>query len=365
MDPDIGLTEEEIEEQRRKIGDPRRIYTRSDEQYPDARFRPSYVDPSMEKPVYQGMKTGGAEESEISPIDFVSEVPTLAKGAAKGFPALMAMIKKKGPNLPEDMSLLDRIKLAAKRSGVKAPEMEAAQAEREALRNQPKDYFDKIREKSSKEIFEENEKKLAEEAAAREASRIDRAKEMGFDTETPYYHATDKSFNEFDPNFGKNAKASFFTPNPKFIDALSNSGYFSKEKQHIIPVYTRAKNIFDYENPKHLEMLDKAFENKYTYYGTPIIPSRQGARFGDWEIMERPDIQKAIKDLGFEGFNLKEGKTKNLGIFNPSHIRSKFAEFNPEMKDSADFMAGIAGAGLSFDQIKELLNKKSTDKDEL
>jgi hypothetical protein len=164
IDPDLRQAYEALAEEKAKLADPRRLYTRSDQLYPDPRFRPSYVDPSMEKPVYKGMMGGGAEESEMSPIDFVSEAPMLAKGALKGIPAMLATIKKKGPNLPDDMSLLDRIKLATKRSGVKAPEMEAAQAEREALRNQPKDYFDKVREKANQKIFDENEKKLAEEA---------------------------------------------------------------------------------------------------------------------------------------------------------------------------------------------------------
>jgi hypothetical protein len=109
MDPDIGLTEEEIEEQRRKIGDPRRIYTRSDEQYPDARFRPSYVDPSMEKPVYAGMAGGGAEESEMSPLDFVPEAAAVGKMAAKGFPAIMGALRSKPgikvmPSFAEDLA---------------------------------------------------------------------------------------------------------------------------------------------------------------------------------------------------------------------------------------------------------------------
>lgn len=175
IDPDLKKAYDALIEERKKLADPRRFYTRSDQLYPDRQFRPDYVDPSMEQPVYQGMLPGGAQESDISPLDFISEVPALAKGALKGFPALVGMIKKKAtPDLPSDMSLLDRIKLAAKRSGVKAPEMEAAQAEREALRNQPKDYFDKARQKDTQRIFDENaksiqeleKKKLAEKAAS-------------------------------------------------------------------------------------------------------------------------------------------------------------------------------------------------------
>ncbi len=62
--------------------------------------------------------------------------------------------------IPESMSLLDRIKLAAKRSKIKAPEMEAAQLEREALRNQPKDYFDRARRTATEKDFNRLQEKL-------------------------------------------------------------------------------------------------------------------------------------------------------------------------------------------------------------
>jgi len=395
MDPDIGLTEEEIEEQRRKIADPRRIYTRSDEQYPDARFRPSYVDPSMEKPVYQGMKTGGAEESEISPIDFVSEVPTLAKGAAKGFPALMAMIKKKGPNLPDDMSLLDRIKLAAKRSNVKAPEMEAAQAEREALRNQPKNFFDNVREKSSKEIFEENEKKLAEEAAAREASRIDRAKEMGFDPSKTWYHGSAspdiQNFDTYGSNYGLFGQGSYFTDNPEIASSYTSKGIKRLLREGktpaptVYPVNLKTKNpivmeeisnipewkkaagpdfahIFENisENSKLTnEQVYRLIEDELASQGVPVV---EGA---EWvQNILRNKGHDSVKHIG--GGRVGNGPKHNVTIvLDPNQIRSIFAKFDPAMKESGDILAGLAGAGLSFNQIKELLNKKSTDKDEL
>lgn len=381
MDPDIGLTEEEIEEQRQRIADPRRIYTRSDELYPDARFRPSYIDPSMEKPVYAGIAGGGAEESEISPIDFAPEAPMLAKGALKGLPALLATIKKKGPNLPDDMSLLDRIKLAAKRSGVKAPEMEAAQAEREALRNQPKDYFDKVREKSSKEIFEENEKKLAEEAAARKAYKSE--------FEPGWYHGTrdektgGKVIEEFNPN-------SFFTKDPNFASRYSQA-YNNEPGAQIIPASLNIKKFFNPEDPSHLKTLEDSLikhyqtnpemrmfekmlypdENYFTdplkraKYITDSLKQKINAKESTWTVLEDKNIEQALKNAGYEGALLKEADTPTAISYVPKNIRSPFAKFDPAMKESGDILAGLGAAGLSFDQIKELLNKKSTDKDEL
>jgi len=81
IDPDLKQAYEALIEERKKLADPRRIYTRSDQLYPDPRFRPDYIDPSMEEPVYQGIAPGGAEESEMSPIDFIT--PGMLSGGAK------------------------------------------------------------------------------------------------------------------------------------------------------------------------------------------------------------------------------------------------------------------------------------------
>jgi hypothetical protein len=91
------------------MADPRRLYTRSDEMYPDSRFRPSYIDASMEKPVSAGIAGGGAEESEVSPLDFAPEATAIGKMAAKGFPAIMGALKNKSgikvlPSFAEDLA---------------------------------------------------------------------------------------------------------------------------------------------------------------------------------------------------------------------------------------------------------------------
>jgi hypothetical protein len=383
IDPDLKKAYEALIEEQKKLADPRRIYTRSDQLYPDPRFRPDYVDPSYEKPVYKGMLPGGAEESDISPLDFITEVPSLAKGALKGFPALMGVIKKKaGSELPEEMSLLERIKLAAKRSGVKAPEMEVAQAEREALRNKPKDFFDKAREKSSKEIFEENEKKLAKKAAA------DKAFKEEF--EPGWYHGTNeektngKIIEEFYPD-------SFFTKDTNF--ASNYSGYLRGEKgSQVIPISLNTKNFFNPENASHLKTLEDSLTKHYEtnpemrlfekmlypeyadYHTDPVkrakfiidaLKQKIKSNESTWAVLEDKNIEQALKNAGYEGALLKEMGSPTAISYAPKNIRSPWAKFDPAMKDSADYLAGLAAAGLSFDQIKELLNKKQTDKGEL
>ncbi|MFO0204127.1 MAG: hypothetical protein ACK528_13465, partial [Alphaproteobacteria bacterium] len=277
------------------------------------------------------------------------------------------MIKKKGPNLPEDMSLLDRIKLAAKRSNVKAPEMEAAQAEREALRNQPKDYFDKVREKSSKEIFEENEKKLAEEAAARKAYKAE------FDANPTVYHGSqNNTIEEFIPSKeGMSGPGVYTTTNPEVASEYATgklSGVFGKKPSSsnptVYPLKVRGK-LFDRENAQDvwdvLRHQDPSLPHVDFSGEWWKDPSKLKAY--DSQIKNLRNYPEAVKKSGmYSGIKVDDN---NVVVFEPKNVRSPFAKFDPDMKESGDILAGLAGAGLSFNQIKELLNKKSTDKDEL
>jgi hypothetical protein len=85
------------------------------------------------------------------------------------------------------------------------------------------------------------------------------------------------------------------------------------------------------------------------------------------------DLLKQAKQAGHDSAIFKNtfdgnptDKPVDIGvIFKPNQIRGKFAEFDPSKASSSDLLAGLAAAGLSFQQIKKLLNKKSTDKDEL
>jgi len=366
IDPDLRQAYEALAEAKAKLADPRRIYTRSDELYPDPSHRPSYIDPSMEKPVYKGMLGGGAEESEISPIDFISEVPSLAKAGLKGVPALLATIKKKGSELPEDMSLLERIKLEAKRSGVKAPEMEAAQAEREALRNRPKDFFDRTREQANQKIFQENEKKMAEEAAAREAFKSE--------FNVPVAHGTSsektggKVIDEFIPSstnapHGEGIHTSGLDKNIPYNENY-RSNYFNTYAENqggqVYPLQIRGKKVFNFDEsqPSHIKNLIPSFGESFDK-----LAQLTGKSADELEGLSRREIEQLIKQYPehFESLSFN----KQFKTFEPKNVRSPWAKFDPAMKESGDILAGLAAAGLSFDQIKELLNKKSTDKDGL
>jgi hypothetical protein len=101
----------------------------------------------------------------MDPLAMIGSVkfPKVGKAIGSAQKEVTPMIKKYGNavgnELPADMSMMDRIKLAKERSGpirqMETFEQAANSKELERLRNLPKDYFDKAREKASNNYFNE------------------------------------------------------------------------------------------------------------------------------------------------------------------------------------------------------------------
>jgi hypothetical protein len=117
-------------------------------------------------------------------------------------------------------------------------------------------------------------------------------------------------------------------------------------RANIMPLYVRAENTFDYENPDHIKIIKPAIEKRHSHY-TPNDVSILGTykmdltkidmgRFkeaqikndianiekGRWQSIEYEDIQKAIKDAGFDSFYVEESGRKNLAVYSPNQVKS-------------------------------------------
>ena len=172
----------------------------------------------------------------------------------------------------------------------------------------------------------------------------DRAKAMGFGDET-YYHGTNKDFNSFDPKkTTTNIESTYLAKDPDMADMFSNS-QGSYDGSMVMPLKIKG-DYFDYNNPKHYDRLDKAFEqgDNIGYdnlYDWRDAQNMEEFKAGNWEQFENKPFANLTKKAGFDGLNLKEFGTQkldNVAAYNPANIRSKFAHFNPKM-------AGIGGAG--------------------
>jgi hypothetical protein len=84
-------------------------------------------------------------------------------------------------------------------------------------------------------------------------------------------------------------------------------------KPNILPVYVRAERPFDFENQEHLDDL-RSMPGVAVHY--------QRIRRGEWSSIEEPEVQEAIRDLGFDGFYVKEGGKKNLAVYRPDQLKS-------------------------------------------
>ena len=203
------------------------------------------------------------------------------------------------------------------------------------------------------------------------------------------YHGTARDISEFRP---KQANAIFLTYDPRFAEGFADrsedfmiSELFktlsveerqslrkqyekiaSKNKTNLIdelrdliraklptrsnvmPLYVRAENPFDFENKSHVDPL-----TSYLKDNVPEIKDIDGSilnlsdviksvKEGRWTAIESQGVQDAIKNLGFDGFYVVEGITKNLAVYDPNQIKSAIGNIGTFARDNNDIRYSIA-----------------------
>lgn len=166
------------------------------------------------------------------------------------------------------------------------------------------------------------------------ASRLARAKEMGFDTDQTFYHGTDRPFTSFNSSFNENYPfAAFFADSPRSASEYAMSkAQFGNGAPSVMPVYVRP--------------------------GRQKVHDAKGARFDEIDIDE---LAVRAAKAGHDSLYVRNvidpgGEMERLGgtmvVFNPKNIRSTNAAFDPAQSNSSNIMAshaapaiGAAGAG--------------------
>ena len=165
-----------------------------------------------------------------------------------------------------------------------------------------------------------------------------------------------------DNHYANERNAVFLSPNPQFTENFSVQGYTDVGQaptSYPLKVVGDTK-VFDFENPQHLEMLKQKYAELFplkTIGKEGYVPSEESIRMhtinkrienlpndvNNWPAMENKDFQRAIQELGFDAFHVNERGTKNIGVYDPSTLRSPFAAFDPFRKDVATATAmGVA-----------------------
>ena len=165
-----------------------------------------------------------------------------------------------------------------------------------------------------------------------------------------YYHKYSAEYNkepvEIDtlrPGSGKTGtNAINLTPDREFANNFTNSLSFYKpinetsvhgNGEAIYPVHVQVKNPFDYENPEHIKLLeDKLKNDKFTVSLYPAVKTKglkalhenvKANNKGDnWTEIENYRAQKQIRDLGFDGYYMREKGIKNLAVYKPNQVKS-------------------------------------------
>jgi hypothetical protein len=122
-----------------------------------------------------------------------------------------------------------------------------------------------------------------------------------------------------------------------YIDVRKEIGRNLGSGQNIMPLYVRSENPFDYENPEHVKKLIEKIKTKDKAF---VRNRTQDLEDGDWATIEHPIAQKAIKDLGHDGFYVFEANEKNLAVYEPSQLKSAIGNIgtfdinNPDIRYS-------------------------------
>jgi hypothetical protein len=94
-------------------------------------------------------------------------------------------------------------------------------------------------------------------------------------------------------------------------------------RANVMQLHVNAQNPFDYSNPEHVDAVLGELNKMIDPWGQPRGRGMEGIlREGNWEDIEKQHVQQAIKNLGHDAFWVKEGGVKNLGVYNPTQLKS-------------------------------------------
>ncbi len=183
-----------------------------------------------------------------------------------------------------------------------------------------------------------------------EASRMQRARDMGFDTDTVYYHGSKNSdFDEF--------RTPAFLANDK--EYASHYAGISKHEGSpgMIPAYINKDGVLDTRTPEGKKLYDQ-FKSESTFnpeYEQHLMPSGL-PEYDDWRFFNWLE-EKNIKPKGIH-LDEMNGET-SVKIFDPKNIRSKFATFDPSKKNSTNILAGGLLGAVGINALNNQLERKN------
>ena len=167
-----------------------------------------------------------------------------------------------------------------------------------------------------------------------------------------YYHISpNPDIEEFEINqlssFGDNETrgAIYFTSDPKYtedileeLESIWGDDKVNPPRYTTYPVKIKKGKIFNFNDKQEVKKLEAALSNEGYNLG-PFLPIKYGA----YETLEQPEIQKILKEQGYRGYMTSEPGT--VGLFYPEDVRSIFGKFNPEDAKSSNILKAVVPVG--------------------
>lgn len=188
-----------------------------------------------------------------------------------------------------------------------------------------------------------------EALAMDEASRMARAREMGFDTSRPLYVSSLEPIEEFKPHgrFGghKGISGISLTDNPemanRYLDRFGDFRYDGKPfKKHVMKVYIRPGEISEFSGPlRGGPQTGAPLPDNYKWpaaldgVDTAIFPDAVNKRGGVKHVE-----QGAKSSISGNEYILRD----------PSRVRLATAAFDPAKRGSSDLLAALGLGGLGY-----------------
>ena len=188
-------------------------------------------------------------------------------------------------------------------------------------------------------------KKVTDELPMDTASRMARAKEMGFDTEKLLYRGTtEKGAKAAKPSF-EAGEGVFLTDNPDVAEIFryprewgeSITGKFDEVSGEYIDIEPGDLQELFARIKKPLRLNAKDAE-KFTYDTAFQSKTIRNAKNSDYDSIVVPSVKEGVGDW------VEEGTT--YVVLDPKNIRARSAKFDPSKKTSANLLAGAAGGML-------------------
>jgi hypothetical protein len=203
---------------------------------------------------------------------------------------------------------------------------------------------------------------------------MDRARGMGFDTDA--YHGTYSNFTKFNTKYSKDIKAIHVgTPEQAGTFAAGENGQVMPLMVSPGKTLELQRDIFLDPNANYEEMARRLkYELNDLYYNPQNLANLigKGKKADIAQLANEREVPQQLRSFytslkkhavndGYDSLtypNKFEGEGDSMALFKPNQLRSRFAAFNPALRDSADLLAsyllpaslaGLLGYGLLDD----------------